>query len=175
MACTGGSHAAAEKLGWRTQRRARGELLDATAAAEAFTQYLCSLPRGPAQRRMPSHKQLMAEGRLDLRYALQVRTFAQAGQCSRVLGSCIQRMFLSLHSLFYLATSCAEATLHAALALLYTQGPSPGPGDCEVSCCVLRNLCSAGAWRQGDCRAATPACASAGQASCGSKGGACHS
>jgi hypothetical protein len=77
LACpAGGAHAAADKLGWRTQRRPRGELLDAAAAAEAFAEYLRSLPKGPAQRRMPSQKALVADGRRDLRYALQASLHA---------------------------------------------------------------------------------------------------
>ena len=63
----------AAQIGWATARRPRGALAEPCAAAEAFQVYLDQLPEGPARRRLPTHAQLRAAGRHDLRYALQVR------------------------------------------------------------------------------------------------------
>jgi len=65
---TGGLHAVAARLGWRTQRRERAALRDLEAAAAELAEFIEQLPRS----RMPTHAQLSAAGRHDLRYALQV-------------------------------------------------------------------------------------------------------
>ncbi|CAK0783921.1 hypothetical protein CVIRNUC_007121 [Coccomyxa viridis] len=67
----GGSHAVAAALGWRTQRRQRHSSAGLQAAAELVREYLAGLPAGERES-MPVHRKLMARGRHDIRYALQV-------------------------------------------------------------------------------------------------------
>ncbi|BDA51189.1 hypothetical protein COCOBI_18-0650 [Coccomyxa sp. Obi] len=67
----GGSHAVADQLGWGTQRRERAALRDIDAAAAALAEHLAQLPRS-CRGRMPTHAQLRAAGRHDLRYAVQL-------------------------------------------------------------------------------------------------------
>ena len=64
----------AANLGWRTQRRPRGEHSgDVSAAAQTLSGYLQRFPKGsPQRRRLPTHAELLAAGRHDVRYALQV-------------------------------------------------------------------------------------------------------
>ncbi len=68
----GGFHAVAERLGFKTQRRERAAMRDADVAAAALAEFLQQLPRS-FRARMPTHEQLRAAGRHDLRYALQVQ------------------------------------------------------------------------------------------------------
>ena len=67
----GGSHAVAAALGWRTQRRQRHSSAGLQAAAELVREYLAGAPAGERER-MPVHRKLLARGRHDVRYALQV-------------------------------------------------------------------------------------------------------
>ena len=54
-ACTGGFHAVAEALGWRTQRRRRHACADIHEAAALVKGYLDGLPESsPARGQMPS-------------------------------------------------------------------------------------------------------------------------
>ena len=72
--CTGGFHAVAEALSWRTQRRRRHACADMEKAAALVKGYLDGLPKGsPAQGQMPTLSDLAASGNHDVRYALQVR------------------------------------------------------------------------------------------------------
>ena len=70
----GGSHAAAEVLGWRTQRRRRHESESLENAAHLVRQYIEALPNN-ARGRMPTQTEVRASGRHDIRYALQVQCF----------------------------------------------------------------------------------------------------
>ncbi|CAL8466434.1 g5970 [Coccomyxa elongata] len=67
----GGSHAVAGQLGWGTQRRERAAMADMDAAAAALAEHLAQLPRS-CRGRMPTHAELRAAGRHDLRYAVQL-------------------------------------------------------------------------------------------------------
>ena len=73
-ACTGGFHAVAEALGWRTQRRRKHASVDIDEAAALVKGYLDSLPKGsPAQGQMPKLSDLAASGHHDVHDALKVR------------------------------------------------------------------------------------------------------
>lgn len=73
-ACTGGVHAVAEALSWRTQRRRRHACADIEKAAALVKGYLDGLPKSsPARGQMPTLSDLAASGYHDVRYALQVR------------------------------------------------------------------------------------------------------
>ena len=70
---TGGFHAVAKALGWRTQRRRRHACADIEEAAALVKGYLDGLPKGsPAQGQMPKLSGLAASGHHAIRYALQV-------------------------------------------------------------------------------------------------------
>ena len=70
---TGGFHAVAEALRWRTQRRRRHARADIEEAAALVKGYLDGLSKGSsAQGQMPKPSDLATSGHHDIRYALQV-------------------------------------------------------------------------------------------------------
>ena len=71
----GGYVAVADRLKWQSRRRARGAYDDAATAAQAVAAFVAAKGGGDgrgAARQMPTHAELRAAGRHDLRHALQV-------------------------------------------------------------------------------------------------------
>ena len=97
----GGSHAVAAALGWRTQRRRRHSSEGLQAAAELVADYLAGLPAGE-QERMPVHRKLLARGRHDIRYALQVMRSSSTAHSSMITCSVEHTIYcvapLALHA-----------------------------------------------------------------------------